>query len=70
MKAIATHYCFQAALLWLRRNPVLTALMVYSLVFGIAALTATYIVCRTNSNCPTMRGLYVVQVLHRQSELG
>jgi hypothetical protein len=63
MKVIETHY-FQAALLWLRRNPVLTVLMVYSLVFSIAALTATYIVCRTNSSCPTLHGhglLYLVQ---------
>jgi len=71
MTAIATHDCFQAALLWLRRNPVLTALMVYSLIFSIAALTATYIVCRTNPNCPAVRGhelLYVVQSAHRQAE--
>jgi len=71
MTAIATHYCFQAALLWLRRNPVLSALIVYSLIFSIAALTATYIVCRTNPNCPAARGhelLYVVQAAPRQSE--
>jgi cell division protein FtsX len=62
MKVIATHH-FQAALLWLRRNPVLTVLMVYSLVFSIAALTATYIVCRINSSSPTVHGhglLYLV----------
>jgi hypothetical protein len=45
MKVIATHF-FPAALLWLRRNPLLTALVAYSLVFGIAALTLTYVVCR------------------------
>lgn len=63
MKVIATHF-FQAALLRLRRNALLTALVVYSLVFSIAALTATYVVCRINSSCPTVHGhglLYLVQ---------
>ena len=63
MTVIATHY-LQAALLWLRRNPVLTVLMVYSLVFSIAALTATYVLCRINSSCPIIDGhglLYLVQ---------
>jgi hypothetical protein len=63
MKVIETQ-SFQAALLWLRRNPVLVILMVYSLVFSIAALMATYIVCRTNYSYPTTHGhglLYLVQ---------
>jgi hypothetical protein len=63
MTVIATHF-FQAALLWLRRNPLLTALVVYSLVFSIAALTVTYVVCRINSSCPTVPGhrvFYLVQ---------
>jgi hypothetical protein len=63
MKVIATHF-FQAAWLWLHRNPVLTVLMVYSLVFSIAALTVTYIVFRINYSCPTVHGhglLYLVQ---------
>ena len=63
MTVIATHY-FQAALLWLHRNPVLAVLMMYSLVFSIAALTATYVVCRINSSGPTIYGhglLYLVQ---------
>jgi hypothetical protein len=62
MTVIATHF-FQAAMLWLRRNPLLTALVVYSLVFSIAALTVTYVVCRINSSCPTDGHglLYLVQ---------
>jgi hypothetical protein len=42
---------FHAILYWLRRNPVLTAMMVCSLVLGATALTAGIAVWRVNFSC-------------------
>ena len=50
----------------LRRRPVLSAMMVYSIGFGAAALIATFVVWRSTSMCPTLRRpehLYVVRVV-------
>ncbi len=47
------------------RRPVLTAVMVYSVGFGAAALMAAVAVWRANSNCPLSRRYgqpYVVQI--------
>jgi hypothetical protein len=46
-------YYFHAALYQLRQKPVLTAMMVCSLVFGVTALSAGIAVWRVNSGCPT-----------------
>jgi hypothetical protein len=45
-------YYFHAALYQLRQKPVLTAMMVCSLVFGVTALSAGIAVWRVNSSCP------------------
>jgi hypothetical protein len=50
MKTIAAR--FHTALHRMLRNPVLTAMMVYTAVFGVAALTAALTVWRANSGCP------------------
>jgi len=50
----------------LRRNPVLTAMMVSSLVLGITALAAAITVWRASSSCSLPRKTvlpYVVQVV-------
>src|ERR1700731_1206690 len=44
-------YFLHATLYRLRQKPVLTAMMVSSLVFGATALTAGVVVWRVNSNC-------------------
>jgi hypothetical protein len=44
-------YYLHATLYRLRQKPVLTAMMVCSLVFGATALTAGVVVWRVNSNC-------------------
>ena len=44
-------YFFHAISYWLRRNPVLTAMMVCSLVLGATALTAGIAVWRVNFSC-------------------
>jgi hypothetical protein len=44
-------YYLHAPLYRLRQKPVLTAMMVSSLVFGATALTAGVVVWRVNSNC-------------------
>jgi len=49
-------YYFHATLYRLRQKPVLTAMMVCSLVFGATALTAGVVVWRVNSNCSTAAG--------------
>jgi hypothetical protein len=46
-------YYFHAALYQLRQKPVLTAMMVCSLVFGVTALSAGIAVWRVSSSCPT-----------------
>ena len=64
MRTIAAYY-FHAALCRLRRNPVLTTMMVYSVVFGVAVLMAAFAVWRASSSCPVRRWpepLYVVQI--------
>jgi hypothetical protein len=45
-------YYVHAALYQLRQRPVLTAMMVFSLVFGVTALSAGIAVWRVNSSCP------------------
>jgi hypothetical protein len=45
-------YYFHAALYQLRQKPVLTAMMVCSLVFGVTALSAGIAVWRVDSSCP------------------
>jgi hypothetical protein len=52
----------------LNRRPVLTAMMVYSVGFGVAALMAAVAVWRANSSCPESRSPeqpYVVQTDNR-----
>jgi hypothetical protein len=44
-------YYLHATLYRLRQKPVLTAMMVSSLVFGATALTAGVVVWRVNANC-------------------
>jgi hypothetical protein len=64
MRTIAAYY-FHAALYRLRRNPVLTAMMVYSVVFGAVVLMAAFAVWRASSSCPIPRWSeprYVVQI--------
>ena len=54
----------------LNRRPVLTAMMVYSVGFGAAALMAAVAVWRANSNCPLSHGSeqpYVVQLAEGKS---
>jgi len=46
-----TAYFFHAISYWFRRNPVLTAMMVCSLVLGVTALTAGIAVWRVNFSC-------------------
>jgi hypothetical protein len=48
---IGTDEYFRATLYILRRKPVLTAMMVSSLVLGATALAAAITVWRTNSSC-------------------
>jgi putative ABC transport system permease protein len=48
----STVYNFNAALCRLRRNPVLTTMMVYSVGLGVAALMAAVAVWRSTSICP------------------
>jgi hypothetical protein len=50
----------------LNRRPVLTAMMVYSVGFGVAALMAAVAVWRASSNCPVSHRPeqpYVVQMV-------
>lgn len=52
----------------LNRRPVLTAMMVYSIGFGAAALMAAVAVWRANASCPQSRRPeqpYVVQIADR-----
>jgi hypothetical protein len=62
MRSTAGEY-IQAAMQGLRRSPVLTAMMVYSLVFGAALLMAGFAVWRSTASCPMARSkpVYVVQ---------
>jgi hypothetical protein len=49
----------------LGRRPVLTAIMVYTVFFGVAGSMAAFAVWRASSNCPIQRKcehLYVVQI--------
>ena len=48
---ISTHGYFRAILYILRRKPVLTAMMVSSLVLGLTGLAAAITVWRDNSSC-------------------
>jgi putative ABC transport system permease protein len=64
MGTTAAHY-FRAVLYRLRRNPVLTAMMLYSVVLGMTALMAAFAVWRASSGCPMRQRsepLYVVQI--------
>ena len=49
-------YYLHATLYRLRQKPVLTAMMVCSLVFGATALTAGVVVWRVNANCSIEAG--------------
>jgi hypothetical protein len=51
MGITAGHY-FRVALYRLRRNPVLTAMVLYSAVFGVTALMAAFAVWLASSGCP------------------
>jgi hypothetical protein len=56
----------RATLYLLRRNPVLTAMMVSTLVLGVTALVAAFTVWRASSSCSIPRKTvlpYVVQVV-------
>jgi len=64
MGIIAAHH-FRAALFKWRRNPVLTALVLYSIVFGVTALMAAFAVWLASSGCPIRQRSeppYVVQI--------
>jgi cell division protein FtsX len=65
----AVHH-FRATISRLQRNPVLTAMMVYSLVFGMTALTATIAVWRASSNCATSHTTLVPYVVHVAEDMG
>jgi hypothetical protein len=52
MKSIAAR--FHIALHRLLRNSVLTAMMVYTAVFGVTALMAALTVWRASSGCPVL----------------
>jgi hypothetical protein len=63
---IGTDNYFRATLYMLRRKPVLTAMMVSSLVLGITALVAAITVWRASSSCSIPHKTlhpYVVQVV-------
>jgi len=63
---ISTDNNNRAPLYLLRRNPVLTAMMVSSLVLGITALVAAITVWRASSSCSIPRRTvlpYVVQAV-------
>jgi hypothetical protein len=65
MRTPVAHY-LHASLCSLRRRPVLSAMMVYSIGFGAAALVATIAVWRSTSMCPASRRpehLYVVRIV-------
>ena len=58
-------YYFQLGLRSLRRNPMLTALMVMAIGFGVAASMTTYSVFRATSNNPIPQKssqLFAVQI--------
>jgi putative ABC transport system permease protein len=64
-------YYFQLGLRSLRRNPVLTALMVMAIGFGVAASMITYSVFRATSNNPIPQKssqLYAVQIANWKPE--
>jgi cell division protein FtsX len=65
-----TVHHFRAAISRLQRNPVLTAMMVYSLVFGMTALTATIAVWRAGSDCTTSHSTMVPNVVHVAEDMG
>ena len=65
-----TVHHFRAALSRLQRNPVLTAMMVYSLVFGMTALTATIAVWRAGSDCTTSHTAVVPHAVHVAEDMG
>jgi hypothetical protein len=63
---IGTNNYYRATLYMLRRKPVLTAMMVSSLVLSITALVAAFTVWRAGSSCSIPRKTlhpYVVQVV-------
>ncbi len=63
---IGTDNYFRATLYMLRRKPVLTAMMVSSLVLGITALVAAITVWRASSSCSIPHKTvphYLVQVV-------
>jgi cell division protein FtsX len=64
-----THH-FRAALSRLQRNPMLTAMMVYSLVFGITALSATIAVWRADSTCATSQRNVLPHIVHVAEDVG
>jgi hypothetical protein len=63
MRTTAGDY-FNAALQGLRRRPVLTAMIVYAVVFGAAVLMAAFAAWRSTASCPMSRSkpVYVVQL--------
>ena len=64
-------YYFQLGLRSLRRNPVLTALMVMAIGFGVAASMTTYSIFRATSNNPIPQKsdqLYAVQIANWKAD--
>jgi hypothetical protein len=61
---------FRATLSRLQQNPVLTAMMVYSLVFGMTALTASIALWRANSSCATSQRTLVPHIVHVADDMG
>jgi hypothetical protein len=65
MRTSLAHY-LHAFWCSLRRRPVLSTMMVYSVGFGAFALIATLAVWRSTSACPTLRKpahLYLVRIV-------
>jgi hypothetical protein len=63
-------YYFHAALYQLRQKPVLTAMMVCSLVFGVTALSAGIAVWRVDSICPVTEPLALPDVVQLATDHG
>jgi hypothetical protein len=65
MRSPVAHY-LHASLCSLRRRPVVSTMMVYSIGFAAVALVATIAVWRSTSTCPALRRpehLYIVRII-------
>lgn len=64
-----TAYYFQATLYKLRRKPVMTAMMVCSLVFGVTAAIAGIKVWRASSVCTITQGSALPSVMQADTDV-